>query len=72
MVGKIKNLFSHKHSWKPIVGYINDRNGYRQITVNYKCWCGDGYARAVRLEKTDEYMRIPYDVFSNEGLDRKA
>jgi hypothetical protein len=55
----------------PDVGFINYRNGQDQITVNYKCWCGDGYARAVRLEATDDYIRIPYSVFSTEGLNRQ-
>ena len=73
MFEKVKKLFNHRHRWYPVVGFV-DANDYEHnpcvITVNYECWCGDGYARTVRIEQTDGYVRVPFSVFSTEGIER--
>lgn len=71
MFEKIKKLFNHRHRWKPVVGFISlDADHYSIITINYKCWCGDGYARTERLTMSYDYIRVPYDVFSTDGIER--
>ena len=42
------------------------------ITVNFECWCGDGYARGRQLEEREGYIEVPGELFDPSDLSRES